>query len=227
MDEFDFKEEKPKAGSKVGPAIWNCASMIFFFGALAVALFFLVLFLNPQSEFNPFPPAAVAPTEAAADTATATTFVEVTPTETATNTPKPPTATPTIDEAGGFFGIQEGSPAAQDSSIFHPEMACDYLGIAGQAFDLNGVPVSGLQVHVGGTLNGEPVDKVGLTGAATQFGAGSYYEVQLASSAVASENTLQVTLLNAEGGPVSNVFTFSTTASCQANINFIKFAEQP
>jgi hypothetical protein len=226
MDEFDFKEEQqPRKRSGFGAAIWNCGSLFFFFAAIAVGIFFLVIFLNPQSEFNPLPPVAQAPTEP--PTATATEVLLTTPTETPTSTPEPPTATPTVDEPGGTFGIQDGSPAALDSTVFHPELGCSFMGIAGQAFGLDGNPVSGMQIHVTGTLNGEAVDKVGVTGAATQFGAGSYYEVQLASTPVASENTLNITLLDTSGVPVSSLFTFSTTDSCQSNLILVNFAEQP
>ena len=56
MDEFDFKEVKPRKPSKVGAAIWNCGSLFFFLGAIAAVAFIILLFLNPFSEFNPLPP---------------------------------------------------------------------------------------------------------------------------------------------------------------------------
>lgn len=223
MDEFDFKEEKTHKPSKFGAAIWNCASILFFFAALAAAAFFVLLFLNPQSEFNPFPP----PDATAQPSATATLLVSETPTPTPTATLEPPTATSTPDEPGGFFGIQEGSPAALDSTVFHPELACNFMGVAGQAFGLDSAPIADLRVQITGTLNGEAVDKTGLTGAATQYGSGQYYEVQLAATPIASDNTLQIVLLDAVGQPISAAFTFSTTASCQENLLLINFSEQP
>jgi hypothetical protein len=218
-DEFDFKEEKPKKRSKLGAAFWNCGSLFFFLATLAAAGFMVLLFMNPFSEFNPLPP--IPPTAIPSSTPT---LAPVTPTETATATPEP-SATATVDVAGGFFQIQEGSPALLDSTIFHPELACNFQGVAGQAFDLNGNPVSGLHVQVTGTLGEVTIDKIGLTGAATQYGAGAYYEVQLGTQPIASETTLQVTLLNASGGPISTPFLFSTTASCQENLVIINFSE--
>ncbi len=224
MDEFDFKEEKTKKPGKIGAAFWNCGSLFFFLGAIAAGAFIILLFLNPFSEFNPFPP--IPPTEIPASTPTPETATS-TPTQTFTATPEPPTATPTVDIAGGFFQIQEGSPAVLDASVFHPELACNFMGVAGQAFSLDGPPITGLQVHVTGTLDNQSVDKIGLTGAATQYGSGAYYEVQLANQPIASENTLQVTLLNASGSPISDAFAFSTTASCQENLVIINFSERP
>ncbi|MCL5429372.1 MAG: hypothetical protein M1347_06200 [Chloroflexi bacterium] len=224
MDEFDFKEEKTKKPRRFGAALWNCGSLVFFLGALAAAAFFILLFLNPFSEFNPFPPAPA--TEIPSSTPTLADATN-TPTETATATPEPSTATPTVDEAGGFFQIQEGSPAAIDSTVFHPELACNFMGVAGQAFSLDATPITGLQVHVAGTLDDQPVDKIGLTGAAPQYGSGAYYEIQLANQPIASENALQITLLNASGAPISDPFSFSTTASCQENLLLINFSEMP
>lgn len=219
MDEFDFKEEKTKKPSKLGAAFWNCGSLVFFLGAIAAAAFIALLFLNPFSEFNPFPP--VPPTEIPSSTPA---LAPATPTEAPTAT-LTPTATPTVDIAGGVFQIQEGSPVAMDSTIFHPELACNFMGIAGQAFSLDGTPITALQVHVTGTLGDQAIDKIGLTGAATQYGSGAYYEIQLGPQPIASDNTLQVTLLNASGGPISDPFSFSTSASCQENLVIINFSE--
>lgn len=219
MDEFDFKEEKPKTPVKIGAAFWNCGSLVFFLGAIAAAAFIILLFLNPFSGFNPLPP--IPPTALPTNTATP---APETPTETPTATLEP-SATPTVDVAGGFFRVQEGSPVSLDSTVFHPELACNFMGLAGQAFGLDGTPITGLQVHVTGTLDGQPVDKIGLTGAATHYGSGAYYEVQLGTTPVASDNTLQVTLLNAGGAAISEPFSLSTAASCQENLMMLNFSE--
>ena len=88
-------------------------------------------------------------------------------------------------------------------------------------------PITGLRVHFTGTLNGEAVDKIGLTGAATQYGPGAYYEIQLGTAPVASENTLSVVLQNDQGQQISTPMTFSTFDSCQQNLILINFKERP
>ena len=218
MDEFDFKEVKAKSPRKLGAAFWNCGSLLFFLGAIAAAAFIVLLFLNPFSELNPLPP--IAPTEIPSNT----------PTLEATGTPTPtlePTATATIGVAASTFQIQEGSPVSLDASVFHPELGCNFMGVAGQAFGKDGSPIPDLQVHMTGTLDGQPVDKIGKTGAATQYGAGQYYEVQLANQPIASENTLQVTLLDASGNAISTPYSFSTSTSCQENLVLINFSQMP
>jgi hypothetical protein len=226
MDEFDFKEESgPKPPRKFGSALWNIGSLITLIGALCTGGFFTQIFLDPQSSLNPLPPVV---TLTATDTpqATATLLVPATdvPTETPTATLAPPTATP--DAPGGFFGIQEGSPAALDASVFHPELACNFMGVAGQAFGLDDAPITGLRVQITGTLNNEAVDNLSLTGAATQYGGGAYYEIQLSDAPIASTNTLQIVLLDANGQQVSAPVLFSTSDSCQQNLLMINFKEE-
>jgi hypothetical protein len=228
MDEFDFKEEKTRKPTRFGAAFLNCASLAFLISALALGAFFAFLFLNPQSELNPFPPgAATAATATQAATSTPTLEIATaTPTPTFTATPEP-TLTATAQELGRSFGLQEGSPAALDASVFHPELGCNFMGVAGQVFGLDGVPIADLEVVVNGTLNGEAINKTGVTGAATQYGSGAYYEIQLSNQPIASDGTLQITVKMADGQPLSNPFAFNTTASCEENLVMINFAEQP
>lgn len=219
LDEFDFKEEKPKKQFKLGSALWNVASLFTLMATLCAGGWFTQIFLDPQSGFNPLPPVATAaPTQVGFPSATN----ESATTETATS--EPPTATP--EAAVNSFQIQEGSPVALDSSVFHPELGCNFLGVAGQVFDVNGTPVNGLRIHVTGTLAGNAVSELGLTGAATQYGTGSYYEIQLADAPTVSEGTLQIAVLDANDQPISPLVTFSTTDSCQQNLILINFSEQ-
>ncbi len=221
MDEFDFKDEKPsKPGRKFGSALWNLGSIVALISTLCAGGYFTQIFLDPQSGLNPLPPATTAAAEL--PTATLELLATETPTQTPTSTSEP-TATP---EPLSSFGIQEGSPVALDSSVFHPELACNFMGVAGQVFGLDDAPITGMRVQVTGTLNGEPVDKIGLTGAATQYGPGAYYEIQLGNAPVASE-TLHIVLLNEQGQPISETTAFSTYGSCQQNLILINFKEQP
>ncbi len=220
MDEFDFKEEKTsKPPRKFGAAVWNLGSIIALISTLCAGGYFTQIFLDPQSGLNPLPPAT-----ATVELRTAT--LELLATQTPTHTPtatSEPTATP---EPVSSFRIQEGSPAALDSSVFHPELGCNFSGVAGQVFGLDDAPITGLRVQVTGTLSGEAVDKIGLTGAATQYGPGAYYEIQLGDAPAASE-TLHIVLINEQGQPISESTAFSTFDNCQQNLIFINFKELP
>lgn len=224
MDEFDFKQEKP-AGKprKFGSALLNLGSVITLLATLCSGAYFTQIFLDPQSDLNPLPPATSAPTAAPTQTSilpSAEPSLESTMAATAT---VEPTATvPAIS-----YAIQDGSPAALDAAVFRPELACNFLGVFGQAFGLDDAPITGLRVQISGTLNGEAVDKLGLTGAASQYGSGAYYEIQLANAPVASENTLSIVLLNEAGETISSPTAFSTSGECSQNLILINFKQQP
>ena len=225
MDEFDFLDEKPKRQSKFGAAIWNVLSTILAVASLCVGGLFTQIFLDPGSGLNPLPPvtatATRAPASATPEGPTSTPTITLAPSETPTVSP-----TPTY-EPGSRYNIQEGSPTALDASVFHPEAACNFSGVAGQAFGLDGAPVAGLRVHISGTWNGAAVDKIGLTGAASAYGTGSYYEVVLGDQAIASDNTLNIVLLNPAGDQVSDVYSFDTYANCEQNLVLINFSAIP
>ncbi len=224
MDEFDFKEEKPSGPKrKFGSAVLNVGSLLALLASLCSGGFFLQLFLDPESEWNPLPPvtATIAPTQTSV-LPTATLEPTAAATADPTATPEPsPTVQPLI------YNLQDGSPAYLDAALFRPEQACSFMGVFGQVFGLDDVPLTGVRVQVIGTLNGEAVDKLGLTGAATQYGSGAYYEIQLGNAPLASENTLQIVLLNESGEPLSSPVAFSTRGECNQNLTLINFKQTP
>jgi hypothetical protein len=225
MDEFDFREERPRRRFRAFDAFWNLGSLILLLAAVAAGVYITQIFMDPFSSLNPLPPFA-APTQAPASPtlpeASATLFPSETPEE-AVDTATP-AATPI---PGSYFGLQDGSPVYLDSSIFHPELGCAFSGIAGQAFGPDGAPIAGLRVQVTGSYDGQPIDKTGLTGAATEYGAGSYFEVVLGSQPLASTGELQIILRNESGAPISDPFSFDTRTECSSNLILLNFRAQP
>ena len=68
------------------------------------------------------------------------------------------------------FFIQEGSPLAMMSWIY----GCNWMGIAGQVF-YDGLPVEDIIVEIGGSLDGEEVMGLGITGLAADYGSHTGY----------------------------------------------------
>lgn len=225
MDEFDFREEQPKRQSKFGAALFNIFSTSLAVASLCLGGLFTQIFLDPGSDLNPLPPVTATSTElpatATPEGPTSTPTETVVPSETPT-----PTSTPTY-EPGSRYNIQEGSPTALDASIFHPDAGCNFSGVAGQAFGLDGAPVPNLRVQVAGMWNGEDIDKIGLTGAATAYGSGSYYEIVLGDEAVASDDTLTIALFDPAGEQISALYSFDTFAECDQNLILINFSAIP
>jgi hypothetical protein len=175
------------------------------------------------------------------DTATATVQEDddVTPTE--TSSPRPTaTATNTLTAQQAaiqlmaeinferFFDVQEGSPATM-SNWAHPEAGCNWLSVAGQVFNLENDPEIGFIVEAGGSLEGEPILGLSLTGLGSVYGPGGF-EIQLADQPIASQDQVWVQLKDEAGNPLSYPIYFQTYDNCDKNVillNFVEVADVP
>jgi hypothetical protein len=146
-------------------------------------------------------------------------------------TPTPVTITPTFSPeppapAEGYrFEVRQGSPKAIPN-IYHPELACNWMGVGGQAVDMSNAPVTGLIIRLGGSLPGIviPEHMMSLTGVALNYGRAGY-EFKLADQPVASKKLLWVQLLDQSGGPLSDKIYFDTYDSCDKNLIIIDFKQ--
>ncbi|UCE00293.1 MAG: hypothetical protein JSV42_06095 [Chloroflexota bacterium] len=129
------------------------------------------------------------------------------------------TPTPNVDMP---FVLHPGDPVAINN-IWHPELACNWMGVGGQAFDLTGAPIDqGLLVQLGGILDGEPVDNLGMIGMVSINGPG-WYEFELADTPVESTQTLWIQLVDQAMLPLSDKVYFDTYADCDKNLILINF----
>ncbi len=154
--------------------------------------------------------------------ATATSMPTRTPVPTAT-----PTNTPTITPSPTLellpfiiFGEQENL----SSDLIRPMLGCDWLVIAGQVWDLQDKPVTGLTLHLWGELEGFTIDKFMLTGSATTYGQ-SGYEFTLENLVVNSEDSLFIQLTDTNGIPLSHPYAIQTFADCNQNLILINFKQ--
>jgi hypothetical protein len=131
----------------------------------------------------------------------------------ATLTPSP-TPLPTPDPGVVYpFDVAEDSPTY---TLY--AQGCDWLGAAGQVFDMDGEPLSGLRVRVWGP----GVDEVALSGSSTERGPAGW-EVQIATRTQAATYTAQ--LLSSRDEPLSAPFAFQTEDACDANLLVIDFVQ--
>lgn len=177
---------------------------------------------------------AVAPTAITPEASATVTEVVLLPTATATlteptatplpsATPLPavePSFTPTPTPAYPY-DIQLGSPRMMPD-LRSAERGCQWMGVAGQVFDADGMPVEGVVVGINGELGGNPVSGVGLSGLAADYGPGGY-EVFLAETPLASSGTLWAQVFNPEWEPLSPAYSFSTSADCAENLILLNF----
>lgn len=122
------------------------------------------------------------------------------------------------------YKIQLSSPAYMQN-LAHPDLGCNWMGVAGQVFDRSGMPAPNFVVVVEGTLNDTPVDLVGITGLQGLYAPGGY-EIPFGNHAIGSANSLKITLYDLFGSALSETFTFSTFADCSRNLIVINFQEQ-
>jgi hypothetical protein len=140
---------------------------------------------------------------------------------TPTGTPEGATPSPTPSE-GMPFVLHPGDPVAINN-IGHQELGCNWMGVAGRAFDLSGAPIEqGLFVQLGGTLNDEPVEMLGMLGMVSTYGPGSY-EFVLGDTPIESTQLLWVQMFDQAMLPLSEQIYFDTFADCDKNLILINF----
>jgi hypothetical protein len=119
--------------------------------------------------------------------------------------------------------LQPGSPTWIVNFV-HPEAGCNWMGVGGQVFDLQANAVPNLVVKLTGTLNGEAVELIALTGGALNLGPGGY-EFKLSDHPIASTETLWISVFDKDGNTISDPVAFSTYDSCDQNFVIVNFTE--
>jgi hypothetical protein len=247
MDSYEIAEaQEPPQKKRSSGLVWNILTVLILLTIFCVVSVFFLIFIDPNSSLNPFPPptlypSMVPPTMTVTPRFTLipswtptniTTMVATTPVATitpvSTNTPvNEATKEPTRTAAPGeyTFELQQGSPSAINGDTFHPDAGCNWAGVGGQAMSLNDEPVRGLFVQLGGSMPGvQSVDKNTMTGMAVQYGQGGF-EFTLANSPVASTGVLWIQLLDQQNLPLSDRFYFDTYDDCQKNLIIIYFQQ--
>ena len=158
-------------------------------------------------------------------TATVTPVLTVTPIP--TNTPELPVAPSPTPFPETWYMLQPGTPLATHNTP-HEAAGCSWLGVGGQVFGPDTVPVLGLSIIVGGTLDGYQVGSLGTTGMETNIGEGGY-EITLADHPVDSSGTLWIQIVDTIGNPLSDKVYFDTFNDCERNfilLNFVHYTPQ-
>ncbi|HJR81347.1 MAG TPA: hypothetical protein VJ821_14855 [Anaerolineales bacterium] len=237
-DDFDF-DEKPVRPQGRPMQMWDLLSILMLILTACVAAYFVYIFITPDSPFNILPPGGRGPQ---APTATVTPIqlqstwtpsptLELTPSDTPhptftpffTSTPfslVPPTRTvrPSPTQRAPFTA----STAQVESTIIHPDLACNWAGIGGTVVDSNNSPVIGTVVVLRGTLNGSTVEQQTVSGINKEYGP-SGFEFVLGNAPVASEGTLVVQLVDQQNIPLSDPVEITTSAECDENLVMVRF----
>jgi hypothetical protein len=158
------------------------------------------------------------PTGTERPTVTSTPTITFTPSKTPTLTPTGPTLTPSKTRSAFQFTLQNNQPSYLKN--YANTAGCNWMGIAGQVFDLSGNVMLNLLVHLeGGGLNADAV-----TGSRIEYGPGGY-ELFLGAPAKDTTNTFRVQLRSAQGQPLSDVYVINTFADCNKNLILVNFVQ--
>jgi hypothetical protein len=121
------------------------------------------------------------------------------------------------------MGTQIGSPVAIPN-FAHPELGCQWMGVAGQVFDIDDMPMLDLVVEFGGDLANRPIFGLAITGQAEAYGPGGY-EYKLTDEPIASSGMVWAQVFDLEGNAISAPTYFSTYDSCDQNLIILNFAQ--
>jgi len=241
-DEFDFDGTQSRRSSAGAPMeMWDLLSILVLILTVCLVGYFAFIFISPNSQFNILPPggsvfgpqvptSTVTPIQLEA-TWTPSPTLELTPSDTPrpTFTPfftstsfslVPPTKTPkpTSTPRAPF-----GATSQQvESTIIHPDLACNWAGIGGTVVDANNSPVVGLVVVLRGMLEGSTVEQPTVSGINKEYGP-SGFEFKIGDAPIASNKTLYVQLVDQQNIPLSDKIFVTTSADCAKNLVIVRF----
>jgi len=245
FDNIDF--DKPADRSPLSSLEkWDILSIVILLATACIGLYYLLVFLIPNTPLNPLSPQNAARGFTATPTITprgleptwtpsATPYIP--PTNTAlpsftpvyTQTPVslvPPTKTPqpTATPKSPFSATVDYIA----SSKYHPEFGCNWMGVAGIVLDVNNAHVNGLQLLLLGTLNGKTINNFSISGMLPLLYGASGFEFDLGRTPIDSRSTLYLQLRD-QGGAIQlseNVY-INTYTDCNKNMTFVRFKKNP
>ncbi len=232
----------------LGDIFWNFLAILVLVGIIAMGGCFITGYASPHFGLNPIASAAagnpiatlratntvdlptltvgiatrITPMPAAPSRAT-----ELQPVAAATKARAEPT--PTFEPTAAPLGkaatfILRNELAAISSKVIHPELECQWAGVGGQVFDLQGRPLVQINLRLKGVLDGHPVDLLGLTGTQLEYGPAGY-EFTLGDQPVASKGSLTLQLVDPNGLPLSDQVAIDPSADCDSNLVLVNFKQ--
>ena len=233
---FDGEQSRPQGAPM---QMWDILSIVVLLLTACAGAYFVFVFLNPTSSYNILPPGgrgAQLPTLTVTPQQLQATWTpSPTLALTASNTPRPtftpfftstpfslvpptktsqPTSTPRAPFGATFSQVE--------STVIHPDLACNWAGIGGTVVDANNSPVIGTVVVLRGTLNGSTVEQQTVSGINKEYGP-SGFEFVLGNAPVASNNTLYVQLVDLQNIPLSDKIAVVTSSECNKNLVIVRF----
>ena len=243
MSKYDYDDSPaPQKDSRL--AIWDVLSIFTLLLTLCVAVYFMAVYLMPNSAINPLNPARLVylpPTP---------TITEIKLLPTWTNTPinENVTATPTLlptftlEPSPTLLSLITPSvtptppktPKAPfsatvtyiDSTIIHPELGCNWQGVGGTIVDSNNADMLRITVRLVGFYNNKSKNELTVSSIAPAYGK-SGYEFFLGTVPISSDGLLYLQILDQAGLPLSDNVYIDTFNDCSKNLVLVRFKKNP
>jgi hypothetical protein len=199
------KRPRPTTPRRRWNGLYNFITLLALVGCLALVGIYTIIWNEPQSWLNPFPP----PIEYVQITAT--------PAENGATSPTSQPAEPTI------VPIISGYPFSVVSTLYVANAnisGCNWASIAGSVVDAQGAALNGYRVRI----TGAGVEEVVFSGAALTFGAGGF-ELPLGNAPQSGDFAVQ--LFSPQGAPLSEPHLVTTRATCEENVTLVNFQQTP
>lgn len=216
--------------------LFNTLTLLMLGLTLGVLGIEIAIAVNPQTGWNPFPPATALP-QLVISTRTPAPEEEkelpltwtptLTPTPTSTRTPTvtpttPPSHTPRVTATPTLRVTRSPHPFSYQLNYETPYYSCNWAGVAGLVEDLEGNPLRGYSIHVWGG----GVDLVANSGDTPMYGKSGWEEfLNNHPIQVSGEYKVQLHDKDAPHAPVSAPITLDFTGYCAQSMAFIIFTK--
>lgn len=241
-NKYDFDYNEPASRAPMRLDLWDMLSILMLLVALCLGAYFIAVFSSPEASYNflnpvrndpPTPtitqiqppatwtPTLPGPTETATITLLPTFTLEPSATIVSLITPSK-TPTPTKTPKAAF----SATVVYIDSSIIHPEAACNWQGVAGTILDANNADILGVTARLTGFYNGKSKNELTVSGIAPAYGK-SGFEFFLGAAPLNSDGLLTIQILDQAGLPLSGNVTINTYADCAKTLALVKFKKNP
>lgn len=223
--------------------LWDLLSIFTLIVTLCIGLYFVVIFLMPNSAFNPFPPV---PSNLNFPPQPTITPIQLQPTWTLTpvNVTETPTLLPTFTlepsptlvslVTPSITPLPTKTPKAPffanvtyiDSTIIHPDLGCNWQGVGGTIVDANNTDMLRITIRLVGFYDSKTKNELTVSSIAPAYGK-SGYEFFLGKVPLTSKGLLYIQILDQAGLPLSDNIYIDTFNDCSKNLALVRFKKNP
>ncbi len=237
MSNYNYEGSRAhkKQGSRL--ELWDLLSILTLIVTLCIGLYFVAIFLMPNSAFNPFPPA---PPNLNLPPTPTITAIQLQPTWTLTpvNVTETPTLLPTftLEPSPTLVSLVTPSKTPKapffatvtyiDSTIIHPDLGCNWQGVGGTIVDANNADMLRITIRLVGFYNGKTKNELTVSSIAPAYGK-SGYEFFLGTVPLSSKGELYIQILDQAGLPLSDNVYIDTFNDCSKNLALVRFKKNP